>query len=233
MERFGKVVKLTAFKPFSSAANALEQINAVSEAQLTDDLKNFLTMNLPKARARGGGGSAGPAGPLVRGAGECSQTGTPLVTFRAAGPVARGAWLPRARPEPFCSAPAPKSVQAKEGKKSKKFQLGVFEAKLGSAIQEATGVSCVCSELVGEVLRGCRAHFTRFIGDLKEPDLKRAQLGLAHSYSRAKVKFNVNKVGAEGGATQGLSVGTPAGNAALCRRRPHLPTPRHAVARGP
>ena len=25
-------------------------------------------------------------------------------------------------------------------------------------------------------------------------DLKRAQLGLAHSYSRAKVKFNVNKV---------------------------------------
>jgi nucleolar protein 56 len=25
-------------------------------------------------------------------------------------------------------------------------------------------------------------------------DLRRAQLGLAHSYSRAKVKFNVNKV---------------------------------------
>jgi hypothetical protein len=48
LQRFGKVAKLAAFKPFASAADALEQINAVSEAQLTDDLKNFLTMNLPK-----------------------------------------------------------------------------------------------------------------------------------------------------------------------------------------
>ncbi len=50
-ERFGKVVKLTAFKPFTSAANALEQINAVSEAQLTDDLRHFLEVNLPKVGA--------------------------------------------------------------------------------------------------------------------------------------------------------------------------------------
>ena len=32
--RFGKVMKLSAFKPFTSAANALEQINAVSESQV-------------------------------------------------------------------------------------------------------------------------------------------------------------------------------------------------------
>jgi hypothetical protein len=32
--RFGKSVKLIAFKPFTSAANALEQINAVSESQV-------------------------------------------------------------------------------------------------------------------------------------------------------------------------------------------------------
>jgi nucleolar protein 56 len=32
--RFGKYVKLVAFKPFTSAANALEQINAVSESQV-------------------------------------------------------------------------------------------------------------------------------------------------------------------------------------------------------
>lgn len=31
--RFGQIVKLTAFKPFESAADALEQINAVSEGQ--------------------------------------------------------------------------------------------------------------------------------------------------------------------------------------------------------
>ena len=48
MNRFGRVVKLTAFLPFSSAADALEQVNAVSEAQMTDELKNFLELNLPK-----------------------------------------------------------------------------------------------------------------------------------------------------------------------------------------
>lgn len=52
MERFSKLASLTAFKPFVNAANALEQINALSESSLTDDLKSFLTMNLPKV---GGG----------------------------------------------------------------------------------------------------------------------------------------------------------------------------------
>ena len=34
VSRFGKIAKLIAFKPFTSAANALEQINAVSESQV-------------------------------------------------------------------------------------------------------------------------------------------------------------------------------------------------------
>lgn len=50
LARFGRIVKLTAFKPFPSAADSLEQINAISEAQLTDELKNFLELNLPKVR---------------------------------------------------------------------------------------------------------------------------------------------------------------------------------------
>lgn len=79
----------------------------------------------------------------------------------------------------------------KEGKA--KFKLGVSEAKLGSAIQEETGAPCECNELVGELLRGVRAHFSTFIKGLSDSDMSRAQLGLAHSYSRAKVKFNVNK----------------------------------------
>ena len=57
--------------------------------------------------------------------------------------------------------------QAKEGKKAK-YQLGVFEAKLGSAIQDTTAIPCVCNEFVGEVLRGIRMHFTRFLDDLKD-----------------------------------------------------------------
>jgi RNA processing factor Prp31 len=49
-------------------------------------------------------------------------------------------------------------------------------------------------KLVTELLRGIRVHFDRFIKGMKASDLRQAQLGLGHSYSRAKVKFNVHRV---------------------------------------
>ncbi|CAN1127282.1 Nucleolar protein 56 [Linum perenne] len=130
MNRFGKVVQLAAFHPFESALDALNQCNSVSEGVMTDELRNFLELNLPKV---------------------------------------------------------------KEGKKPK-FSLGVAEPKVGSHILEATKLPCQSNEFVLELLRGVRLHFDRFIKDLKSGDLEKAQLGLAHSYSRAKVKFNVNRV---------------------------------------
>jgi len=69
-----------------------------------------------------------------------------------------------------------------------------MEAKTGSHISEATGIPCQSNEFVQELLRGVRLHFNQFVGQLKESDLEKAQLGLGHSYSRAKVKFNVNRV---------------------------------------
>ena len=74
-----------------------------------------------------------------------------------------------------------------------KFKLGVSDPKLGNSIGEATSIPCVCNDHMGEILRGCRTHFSRFIKGLKDGDYEKAQLGLAHSYSRAKVKFNVNR----------------------------------------
>ncbi|GFP82447.1 nucleolar protein 56 [Phtheirospermum japonicum] len=130
LNRFGKVVKLAAFSPFESALDALNQCNAVSEGQMTDELRNFLELTLPKV---------------------------------------------------------------KEGKKPK-FSLGVTEPKLGSHISEVTKIPCISNEFVLELLRGVRLHFDRFIENLKPGDLEKAQLGLSHSYSRAKVKFNVNRV---------------------------------------
>ncbi|XVF49658.1 hypothetical protein PTKIN_Ptkin04bG0030500 [Pterospermum kingtungense] len=130
LNRFGKVVQLTAFRPFESALDGLKQCNSVSEGLMTDELRSFLELNLPKV---------------------------------------------------------------KEGKKSK-FSLGVAEPKLGSHISETTKITCQSGEFVLELLRGVRLHFDKFIKDLKPGDLEKAQLGLAHSYSRAKVKFNVNRV---------------------------------------
>ncbi|XP_010250780.1 PREDICTED: nucleolar protein 56-like [Nelumbo nucifera] len=130
LNRFGKVVKLVAFHPFESALDALNQCNAISEGLMTDELRNFLELNLPKI---------------------------------------------------------------KEGKKAK-FKLGVAEPKIGSHISEITKIPCQSNEFVLELLRSVRLHFDRFIKDLKPGDLEKAQLGLGHSYSRAKVKFNVNRV---------------------------------------
>ncbi|XP_047311627.1 nucleolar protein 56-like [Impatiens glandulifera] len=130
INRFGKVVQLEAFTPFESALDALNQCNAVSEGQMTDELRNFLELNLPKV---------------------------------------------------------------KDSKKAK-FSLGVSESKIGAHILEVTKIPCQSNEFVGELIRGVRQHFDKFVKNLKEGDLEKAQLGLGHSYSRAKVKFNVNRV---------------------------------------
>lgn len=46
-----QVVNLVAFKPFKSAVEALEQVNAVSEGVATTELLDFLEANLPKVRS--------------------------------------------------------------------------------------------------------------------------------------------------------------------------------------
>lgn len=120
------IVDLVAFSPFKTAINALENINAVSEGVVHDDLQLFLETNLPK--------------------------------------------------------------------KKSKFILGLGDAKLAATINEQFGYSCTHVGIVPEVLRGIRLHFAKLIEDLSEYNCSKAQLGLGHSYSRSKVKFNVNRV---------------------------------------
>ena len=82
----------------------------------------------------------------------------------------------------------------KAGKKAK-YVLAVSDPKIGTAIVEGLGVPCVAADPVAaELQRGIRQHFSTFVKGLSGTDVTRSQLGLAHSYSRAKVKFNVHKV---------------------------------------
>merc|ERR1712173_166475 len=46
---------------------------------------------------------------------------------------------------------------------------------------------------IPEVIRGIRQHFPKLVKGFTALSSDKAQLGLSHSYSRAKVKFNVNK----------------------------------------
>ncbi|KAH8818916.1 Nop-domain-containing protein [Flagelloscypha sp. PMI_526] len=113
LSKFGKIATLLSFSPFKSAAQALENINDVSEGIVNDHLKSLLDLNLG-------------------------------------------------------------------GKKK--------------GIRDASGVDCDVSESSLEVIRGIRLHSHKLLKGMEENDFKAAQLGLGHSYSRSKLKFNVNRI---------------------------------------
>ncbi|XP_063067014.1 nucleolar protein 56 [Engraulis encrasicolus] len=78
------------------------------------------------------------------------------------------------------------------GGKSKPV-LGVSDAKIGAALQEELQLSLQTGGVVAEIIRGVRLHFHALVRGLTAQAASKAQLGLGHSYSRAKVKFNVNR----------------------------------------
>lgn len=130
LAKFGKVVKLKAIQPFSTAEQALSNINDVSEGLLPDLLRDFLETHLEAAKS----------------------------------------------------------------KKKSKTALGVADFRIGQAISEVVGCKCDHTGIVPELVRGIRLHFAKLVPNLTSEGLDKAQLGLGHSYSRAKVKFNVHRV---------------------------------------
>ncbi|XP_014228365.2 nucleolar protein 56-like [Trichogramma pretiosum] len=78
--------------------------------------------------------------------------------------------------------------------KKKKTTLGVAEPKLGASITEALKIKCDHTGAIPEIIRGIRAHFANLVKGFTAKSAGIAQLGLGHSYSRAKVKFNVHRV---------------------------------------
>ncbi|XP_022216270.2 nucleolar protein 56 [Drosophila obscura] len=124
--KFNSIVKLAGFAPFKTAIAALENINAISEGIVPQDLLHFLDDFFAKL-------------------------------------------------------------------KKKKCTLGIADAKLGAAITEAIGVQCSQVGVVPEILRGIRFHFAKLVKGFTDQSAGVAQLGLGHSYSRAKVKFNVHR----------------------------------------
>ncbi|KAM6163782.1 LOW QUALITY PROTEIN: uncharacterized protein ACDL77_020456 [Rhynchocyon petersi] len=78
--------------------------------------------------------------------------------------------------------------------KKKKVLLGVGDPKIGAAIQEELEYTCQTGGVIAEILPVIRLHFHNLVKGLTDLSASKAQLGLGHSYSRAKVKFNVNQV---------------------------------------
>jgi nucleolar protein 56 len=76
----------------------------------------------------------------------------------------------------------------------KHLVIGVPDDKLSNAITDALKVHCVRDSTTIELFRGIRQHFSKYLTKTSTGDLEKAQLGLAHSFSRSRVKFNINRV---------------------------------------
>jgi len=94
-------------------------------------------------------------------------------------------------------------LESSVSKNKKDVKLGVAEGNLKTAIETALGISCVKDSTVQELTRAIRLHFSTYLQSLnkdsdekkdeKDDFLFKAERGLAHSYGRAKIKFNVNR----------------------------------------
>ena len=73
-------------------------------------------------------------------------------------------------------------------------KLGVADNRIAASISEDLDLECEFGGVVAEIIRGIRFHFPKFIEALTAKNCEKAQLGLGHSYSRCKVKFNVHRV---------------------------------------
>ncbi|XP_011504958.1 PREDICTED: nucleolar protein 56 [Ceratosolen solmsi marchali] len=78
--------------------------------------------------------------------------------------------------------------------KKEKIILGITDPKLGASITEVLQIKCDHTGVIPEIIRGIRFHFHNLVKGFTNKGSGIAQLGLGHSYSRAKVKFNVNRV---------------------------------------
>ncbi|WAR58149.1 hypothetical protein PtB15_5B381 [Puccinia triticina] len=77
--------------------------------------------------------------------------------------------------------------------KKSSIVLGVSERGLAGSIKSSLGIECDTSDRSLELIRGIRLHAEKLLTGLEKGDMDKSQLGLGHAYSRAKVKFNVNR----------------------------------------
>mmetsp|Transcript_22941 Transcript_22941/g.26629 ORF Transcript_22941/g.26629 Transcript_22941/m.26629 type:complete len:499 (+) Transcript_22941:30-1526(+) len=80
-------------------------------------------------------------------------------------------------------------------KKPSKFYLGVQDKVLAGNISTKLGYSCKTNEVVFELFRGIRLHFTKYLAkkDFSEDTLAKSALGLGHAFSRFQNKTDVNR----------------------------------------
>lgn len=77
-------------------------------------------------------------------------------------------------------------------KSSSGFVLGVIDKGLGKEIKAQLNIEIEVGDFISEISRVIRTHLHRYL-KVQEDDIIKAQLGLAHQYSRMKCMFDVNR----------------------------------------
>ena len=77
-------------------------------------------------------------------------------------------------------------------KSTSQFVLGVGDKQLAKNIKEELNVNCEIGSFITEIFRVLRTFLHKF-HKIAEEDVSKAQLGLAHQYSRMKCMFDVNR----------------------------------------
>jgi nucleolar protein 56 len=85
------------------------------------------------------------------------------------------------------------NLPATKSSKKQKFLLGVSDPKMGQEIFGETGFTASFNDSIEELFRGIRTHLPKLLKKVTEDDTKKAQLGLAHSFSRQKCATDVNR----------------------------------------
>jgi len=82
-------------------------------------------------------------------------------------------------------------IKKKSSSGSLPWSLGCIEPGLATAISEGLpGCPVRSDDTIREICRGCRLHLDQFVKGLGGGASSQSRLGLGHSYSRSKVKFN-------------------------------------------
>ena len=93
------------------------------------------------------------------------------------------------------SLPRERRLRNKNNNNNYSHYLACQDNKLAQSLQEIMPLKCQNNEATQAVFRGIRQHYVHLLrnDDFKEKDLLQAQLGLAHSVSRNKVKLDINR----------------------------------------
>ena len=220
--KFSLVLKLKAQFFFRTAEEALLNINDVSEGIVTPGLKvppatsSPLTLptgcepvpthhaaGVPGAQRAGWqGGQEGQGGHGSLGA---RYVPAPMYLLHAPTPMCpQRCAHPQARPLSHAGHPLTPYTYPLTG--------------LGKAIQEQLNIACVCNDLTAELLRGARAHTTKFLSVLKPGDLEKAR-----TYIICAHRVDAMHVSCIAGWRPAVSCSTRSGRGACGGRGPHHP----------